>query len=154
MVGTREKAEAKPAERWPGSDPYDLHSTVLTNPGGYGHCRSSESAEKAKQVEEPAREEDWEKYCRFHKNHGYNTEDCFRLKIAIEKLIKRGHLVEFVTNNRQPRQAIQPLEQQQPLMNINVVFGGMSGEEIHSRPTRGMPERPKRTRPIGQPSAI
>ena len=40
---------------------------------------------------------DQEKYCRFHRDHGHNTEDYFRLKIAIKKLIKRGHLAEFVT---------------------------------------------------------
>ena len=43
---------------------------------------------------------DWEKYCRFHKDHVHNTEDCFRLKITIEKLIERGQLAEFVTNER------------------------------------------------------
>ena len=55
---------------------------------------------------------DREKYCRFHGDHWHNTEDYFRLKIAIEKLIKRGHLAEFVTNDRQSRQAIQPSKQQ------------------------------------------
>ena len=41
---------------------------------------------------------DREKYCRFHRDHEHNTEDCFRLKIVIDKLIERGHLAEFVTN--------------------------------------------------------
>ena len=53
---------------------------------------------------------DRKKYCRHHKDHGINTEDCFKLKIAIEKLIERGHLVEFVTNGRQSRQDVRPPE--------------------------------------------
>ena len=54
---------------------------------------------------------DREKYCRFHKDHGHNTKDYFRLKIDIEKLIKSGHLAEFVTNDKPPQQASQLLEQ-------------------------------------------
>ena len=39
-----------------------------------------------------------DKYCRYHRDHGHDTEDYFRLKIAIEKHIKVGHLAEFVNN--------------------------------------------------------
>ena len=53
-------------------------------------------------LKSPPEKRDREKYCRFHRDHGHNTKDYFRLKIAIEKLIKRGHLAEFVTNDRQP----------------------------------------------------
>ena len=28
-----------------------------------------------------------DKYCRYRKDHNHETEDCFKLKIAIEKLI-------------------------------------------------------------------
>ena len=44
-----------------------------------------------------------DKYYRYHKDHGHDTGDCFKLKIAMEKLIERGQLVEFVDNNKQPR---------------------------------------------------
>ena len=33
-----------------------------------------------------------DKYCRYHRDHGHDIEDCFRLKIAIEKLIEASHL--------------------------------------------------------------
>ena len=33
-----------------------------------------------------------DKYCRYYRDHGHDTEDCFRLKIAIEKFIEAGHL--------------------------------------------------------------
>ena len=49
------------------------------------------------------------------------------MKIAIEKLIKGGHLVEFVENNKQLRWNDQPPERQTPLGNINVVSGGTFG---------------------------
>ena len=39
------------------------------------------------------------KYCQYHKDHGHDTEECFKLKVEIGKLIERGHLTEFVTNN-------------------------------------------------------
>ena len=37
-----------------------------------------------------------EKYCRFHRDHGHNTEDCYDLKRQIEELIKQGKLQRFV----------------------------------------------------------
>ena len=76
---------------------------------------------KPKKLKSPLKKRDREKYCRFHRDHGQNTKDCFRIKITIEKLIERGHLAELVTNDKQLRQAIQPPEQQQPFCNINVV---------------------------------
>ncbi|KAL0416696.1 UNVERIFIED_CONTAM: hypothetical protein Slati_3501500 [Sesamum latifolium] len=40
-----------------------------------------------------------DKYSRFHKDRGHNTEDCYYLKNEIEKLIQRGYLKEYVENN-------------------------------------------------------
>uniref|UniRef100_A0A2N9GCW7 Uncharacterized protein n=1 Tax=Fagus sylvatica TaxID=28930 RepID=A0A2N9GCW7_FAGSY len=37
-----------------------------------------------------------EKYYRFHRDHGHNTEDCYDLKRQIEELIKQGKLQRFV----------------------------------------------------------
>ena len=36
------------------------------------------------------------KYCRFHKDHGHNTEDCRDLKKQIEELIWKGKLQKYV----------------------------------------------------------
>ena len=38
------------------------------------------------------------KYCEFHKDHGYNTEDCFQLKEQIADLMKRGYLRKYVVD--------------------------------------------------------
>ncbi|XP_073049403.1 uncharacterized protein [Primulina eburnea] len=41
-----------------------------------------------------------DKYCRFHKDKGHSTEDCFSLRAEIEKLIKRGYLNDYVDRRR------------------------------------------------------
>ncbi|CAA0805859.1 Unknown protein, partial [Striga hermonthica] len=40
------------------------------------------------------------KYCRFHRDYGHNTEDCRHLKDEIERLIQGGHLKDFVIRDR------------------------------------------------------
>ena len=57
-------------------------------------------------LKSPPEKRDREKYFRFHRDHRHNIEDYFRLKIIIEKLIERGNLAEFVTNDRQTRQVV------------------------------------------------
>ena len=39
---------------------------------------------------------DKNKYCRFHKDHDHNTEDCRNLKEQIEELIRKGKLQKYV----------------------------------------------------------
>ena len=47
------------------------------------------------------------KYCRFHKCHGHTTNDCIHLKDAIELLIQRGRLKQFVKNPESERKTIE-----------------------------------------------
>ncbi|GAV71667.1 hypothetical protein CFOL_v3_15157, partial [Cephalotus follicularis] len=44
----------------------------------------------------PAERRDVEKYCRYHRDHGHDTEECGQLKNQIEDLIRRGHLRKYV----------------------------------------------------------
>uniref|UniRef100_A0A2N9IUL6 Uncharacterized protein n=1 Tax=Fagus sylvatica TaxID=28930 RepID=A0A2N9IUL6_FAGSY len=39
-------------------------------------------------------------YCRFHRDHGHTTEDCFALKEQIEALIRQGKLGKFVRQDK------------------------------------------------------
>ena len=41
-----------------------------------------------------------DKYCRFHRDHGHNTFDCYDLKQQIEALIKQRKLQRFVSKER------------------------------------------------------
>ncbi|KAK3193135.1 hypothetical protein Dsin_024445 [Dipteronia sinensis] len=34
----------------------------------------------------------------FHGDHGHRTEDCATLKLEVAELLKRGHLLEYLTN--------------------------------------------------------
>ncbi|XP_059639467.1 uncharacterized protein LOC132281816 [Cornus florida] len=73
------------------------------------------------------------KYCRFHRDHGHNTEDCFDLKNQIENLVRKGHLRKFTTRNgkggsnpaREGRDDRPP--QHQPMGEIKVISGGFAG---------------------------
>jgi len=47
------------------------------------------------------------KYYRFHKSHGHVTDDCIHLKDAIELLIQRGRLKQFVKNPESERKTIE-----------------------------------------------
>ncbi|XP_075633383.1 uncharacterized protein LOC142605840 [Castanea sativa] len=41
-----------------------------------------------------------EKYCRFHRDHGHDTADCYDLKQQIEALIRQGRLQRFFSKER------------------------------------------------------
>ncbi|XP_059636182.1 uncharacterized protein LOC132278409 [Cornus florida] len=74
-----------------------------------------------------------DKYCRFHKDHGHATEDCFNLKDQIETLIRMGHIRKFIVGN--DRTDINPPRagrdnrhpDQQPMGEIRVIAGGCAG---------------------------
>ncbi|XP_058185641.1 uncharacterized protein LOC131302865 [Rhododendron vialii] len=85
-----------------------------------------------------------DKYCRFHRDHGHNTDDCIDLKQQIEDLIQRGRLQRFVTkkHQKQPRKedvnkgrADEAPSRSRPIGEINVIHGGFAGggESSHAR---------------------
>ncbi|KAL5775832.1 hypothetical protein ACOSP7_013389 [Xanthoceras sorbifolium] len=44
------------------------------------------------------------KFCAYHNETGHNTIDCFELNDAIEDLIKRGRLRDYVVQPRNQQQ--------------------------------------------------
>uniref|UniRef100_A0A2N9IQQ3 RNA-directed DNA polymerase n=1 Tax=Fagus sylvatica TaxID=28930 RepID=A0A2N9IQQ3_FAGSY len=76
-----------------------------------------------------------DKYCRFHRDHGHNTEDCYDLKRQIEELIKQGKLQRFVERGQRERSSPRDpstttssgsTSATPPLGEIHVITGGVA----------------------------
>ncbi|GAV71049.1 hypothetical protein CFOL_v3_14543 [Cephalotus follicularis] len=96
----------------------------------------------------PTEKRDVEKYCRYHRDHGHDTEECRQLKNQIEDLIRRGHLRKYVDREapqgrrekrreEAPRQ--QEEQQQQPRGVIHTISGGVTygGDHKNARKAYG-----------------
>uniref|UniRef100_A0A2N9HBH6 RNA-directed DNA polymerase n=1 Tax=Fagus sylvatica TaxID=28930 RepID=A0A2N9HBH6_FAGSY len=70
-------------------------------------------------------------YCRFHRDHGHTTEDCFALKQQIEALIRQGKLGKFV---RQDKPEVRP-ESRPPRHEENKNRQGRPPPGYHRRNT-------------------
>ena len=68
------------------------------------------------------------KYCRFHKDHGYDTDECFDLKQQIENLIRQGNLRNFLGRDHKDEKLKAKVEEpsRPPLGEIRVIIGRTS----------------------------
>ena len=68
------------------------------------------------------------KYCRFHRDHGYDTDECFDLKQQIENLIRQGKLRSFLGRDHKDEKQKGKMEEssRSPLGEIKVIIGGSS----------------------------
>ena len=57
------------------------------------------------------------KYCRFHRDHGHDTNECFNLKQQIENLIRQGKLRNFLGRDHKDEKLKGKVEESsQPLL--------------------------------------
>ena len=70
------------------------------------------------------------KYCRFHRDHGHDTADCYDLKQQIEALIREGKLQKFVSKERTDAHAREQAPRREndhprpPVGDIRMIIGG------------------------------
>ncbi|XP_010653586.1 uncharacterized protein LOC104880062 [Vitis vinifera] len=85
---------------------------------------------------------DHNKRCAFHKDHGHTTETCRCLHFLVEKLIKAGHLKQYLRSDAGGRDVPQNPNSGAPRAPattkavINYINGGPSDEEYDSRRKR------------------
>ena len=67
-------------------------------------------------------------YCRFHRDHGHDTDECFDLKQQIENLIRQGKLRSFLGRDHKDDKLKGKAEESSrpPLGEIRVIVGGSS----------------------------
>ena len=78
------------------------------------------------------------KYCRFHRDHGHDTNKCYNLKQQIENFIKQGKLRHFHGRYHKDEKLKGKIEEpsRPPLGEIKVIIGGTSiGQYSKSRKT-------------------
>ena len=78
------------------------------------------------------------KYCRFHRDHGHDTDGCYDLKQQIENLIKQGKLRHFVRRDHRDEKLKGKMEEsfRPPLGEIRIIIGGNSmGQSSKSKKT-------------------
>ncbi|RVW96523.1 hypothetical protein CK203_029647 [Vitis vinifera] len=77
--------------------------------------------------------------CVYHKEHGHTTEQCKSLHYLVEKLIKVGHLKQYVHSRVKSRETSQnsatasPIAFVAPRFMINYIHGGLLDEEYKSK---------------------
>ncbi|XP_064983554.1 uncharacterized protein LOC135624013 [Musa acuminata AAA Group] len=89
------------------------------------------------------------KYCRFHRDHGHDTEDCHDLQNQIEELIRRGYLGRYL---KEPREAT-PRPRMSVERQIDVIIGGPAagGSSSSARKSYARSLIEKRPRPELEP---
>ena len=70
------------------------------------------------------------KYCRYHKDHGHETDNCWKLKEEIEKLIQRDQLRQYVNKKKDTPPKV---KEKDHANEIYMIEGGSSFSENSNR---------------------
>ncbi|XP_065623958.1 uncharacterized protein LOC136065129 [Quercus suber] len=76
------------------------------------------------------------KYCRFRRDHGHNTDECFDLKQQIENLIRQGKLKNFLGRDHKDEKLKAKVEESSrpPLGEIRIILrGSLAGQSSKSK---------------------
>ena len=85
---------------------------------------------------------DYNKKCVYHKEHGHTTERCRSLHYLVERLIKAGHLKQYLRSDARVRDTPRnhdsgtPRTPIAPKAIINYIHGGPLDEEYNSKRKR------------------
>ena len=80
--------------------------------------------------------------CVYHKDHGHTMEQCRSLYYLVERLIKAGHLKQYVRTSEGQREMTRDLATQAPTTSttprdvINYIHGGPVDEKYNSKHKR------------------
>ena len=86
-----------------------------------------------------------DKYCRFHRDHGHDTANCYDLKQQIEALIRQGKLQRFVNKEEaDPPQEQAPRREnerlRQPIGDIRMIVGGTTVSGSSKKSLQDLPQ--------------
>ncbi|XP_021602396.1 uncharacterized protein LOC110607567 [Manihot esculenta] len=110
--------------------------------------KNKEFLQWPKPMKVEASQRDADKYCQYHRTHGHDTNNCYQLISEIERLIKRGHLRNFVKKLEGERPQQNPTTERprspetRPVNDgssgtINMVVGGTGGRMTRRGRKRG-----------------
>ncbi|GAA0173363.1 hypothetical protein LIER_26993 [Lithospermum erythrorhizon] len=117
---------------------YLVHSIEHYNRDVYAQMEDRKIFSKPQKLKSPSNRRDQKRYCEYHRDHGHDTDDFRLLKAEIEKLIQKGHLIEFVKRDqeRSPRRQREspgrnnkPRSRSPPRITrrIDMIYGGLVG---------------------------
>ncbi|XP_052206823.1 uncharacterized protein LOC127811156 [Diospyros lotus] len=144
-----QKSEDKPGRRGERSGPRwsPVRFTLLNTPRAeiLATIENKDYLKKSRPMKALANKRSKDKYCRFHRDHGHDTEECHQLKEEIQELINQGFLRRFMAKDTEPQRGERRRSRSPPHRH---------GRSQESRRTRTPPRRESRQREGSPPQHL